>query len=178
MSAPTLVLRHTMEPHRVASWQEAICLVVTHKVDVIEEYEETVSSPSVTMAIPAVVKLRRPVPRRKKSVKFSRVNVATRDEFRCQYCGARRELPELNYDHVVPRVRGGKTVWENIVSSCYACNDRKGQMTPEEAEKAGLRLRKKPVRPQSLPMRGFIRGEIPEEWSPYLDGYDVGRKAG
>ena len=79
-------------------------------------------------------------------------------------------MRELNYDHVIPRTRGGRTVWENIVSSCYPCNDRKGGRTPEEA---GMRLRKKPFKPSSLPVTPVlttIRSEVPEAWLPYCGG--------
>jgi 5-methylcytosine-specific restriction endonuclease McrA len=111
-------------------------------------------------------------------VRFSRVNVYTRDGFRCQYCGEKKEMRDLNYDHVVPRVRGGKTVWENIVTSCYACNDRKGSRTPEEA---GMKLPRKPFKPSSLPVTPVLpmrRGEMPEAWLPYFGaGPDVERVA-
>jgi hypothetical protein len=78
-------------------------------------------------------------------------------------------MRDLNYDHVVPRVRGGHTVWENIVTSCYACNDRKGSRTPEEA---GMTLRKKPLKPSSLPVMPVFRvtrSEMPEVWLPYCN---------
>jgi len=102
-------------------------------------------------------------------VHFSRVNVYTRDGFRCQYCGERKAMRDLNYDHVIARVRGGKTVWENIVTSCYACNDRKGSRTPEEA---GMTLRGKPFKPSSLrvtPVLSITRSEMPALWLPYCD---------
>ena len=86
---------------------------------------------------------------------------------RCQYCGERKPLRQLNYDHVIPRVRGGTTCWENIVTSCYACNDRKGSRTPEEA---GMKLLRKPFKPTSLPVVPPIRlgeGDVPELWQPY-----------
>ncbi len=110
-------------------------------------------------------------------MRFSRINVYTRDGFRCQYCGERKEMRDLNYDHVVPRVRGGHTVWENIVTSCYACNDRKGSRTPEEA---GMTLRRKPFKPSSLPVTPafrLTRSEMPEVWLPYCDHLDVERVA-
>lgn len=145
----TLVLTSYMAPHRVVSWTTAICLVVTGKVDVLEEYAETVSSPSMTLRVPSVLRLRRTTTFFKVNAKFSRVNVFTRDKFTCQYCGKRLPMSKLNYDHVIPRRLGGKTVWENIVTSCYACNDRKAGRTPEQAK---MRLLRKPRRPKSLPM--------------------------
>src|SRR5512135_441098 len=138
-----------MSPHRITSWFDAVCLVYTAKAIVLEEYEETISSPSVTMQVPAVIQLRRAVSQHKKAVKFSRMNVFTRDDFRCQYCGEKKTMRELNYDHVLPRHQGGKTCWENIVAACYSCNGKKRNRTPEQA---GMKLLKAPHRPKTLPM--------------------------
>jgi len=155
-------------PHAVLNWDEAICLVYQDKALVLEEYDETVSSPSTTYFIPAVLQLREPVRGFKKGVKFSRINVFTRDGFRCQYCGVRRMMRELNYDHVLPRRQGGKTNWENIVTCCYPCNDRKGGRTPEQA---GMTLLRSPGKPHSLPLHPvFIPAKgIPPVWEAYLD---------
>jgi 5-methylcytosine-specific restriction endonuclease McrA len=169
MSPPTLILNPWMQPHRVASWQEVITLLVKGAINVIEEYDETVSSPSTTFNIPAVVRLVKPISGFKKGVKFSRVNVFTRDGFSCCYCGVKNlPMKDLNYDHVVPRIQGGKTVWENIVTSCYPCNDKKAGRTPEQAK---MKLLKPPHRPKTLPMTQPMLGvrTIPDLWKPYID---------
>ncbi len=166
MSSRTLLLTPWMAPHKVISWQAAVTLFYLKKVDVLEEYDDELLSPSMTIKMPAVVRLNKPLDSMKRAVKFSRINVFTRDGFRCQYCGERKGMRELNYDHVFPRKRGGSTVWENIATACYPCNDRKGGRTPEEA---GMPLRKKPYRPRTLPM-SFLqldRRTIPEIWEPY-----------
>jgi 5-methylcytosine-specific restriction endonuclease McrA len=164
----TLLLTPWMAPHRVIPWERSVVLVVLGKVDVLEEYDEEIRSQSFALRTPAVVRLRRGgTP--KQVVRFSRINVYTRDGFRCQYCCEKKAMRELNYDHVIARVRGGKTVWENIVTSCYACNDRKGSRTPEEA---GMTLRRKPFKPSSLPVTPVLRvtrSEMPEVWLPYCD---------
>jgi 5-methylcytosine-specific restriction endonuclease McrA len=116
---------------------------------------------------PAVVRLRRGGTITRQVVRFGRANVYARDGFRCQYCGERKSARDLNYDHVIPRARGGKTTWDNIVTSCYACNDRKGSRTPEEA---GMKLRKRPIKPNRLsvtPAFRVHRSEMPESWLPY-----------
>jgi 5-methylcytosine-specific restriction endonuclease McrA len=166
-----------MAPHKIISWERAVVLLVLDKIDVLEEYDEEIRSPTRTLRTPAVVRLKKTGATRKHAVRFSRINVYTRDGFRCQYCGERKEMRDLNYDHVVPRVRGGHTVWENIVTSCYACNDRKGSRTPEEA---GMTLRRKPFKPSSLPVTPAFRvtrSEIPEVWLPYCDRLDIERVA-
>jgi 5-methylcytosine-specific restriction endonuclease McrA len=163
----TLLLMPWMDPHKVITWERAVVLVVLGKVDVLEEYDEAIRGPSLELRTPAVVRLKKARRATKHVVRFSRVNVYTRDGFRCQYCGEKREMRDLNYDHVVPRVRGGKTVWENIVTSCYACNDRKGSRTPAEA---GMKLLRKPFKPNSLPVTPALRvtrSDMPEVWLPY-----------
>src|SRR5215472_2440490 len=162
----TLLLTPWMAPHRVIAWERAVVLVILGKVDVLEEYDEEIRAPSRALRTPAVVRLRKALTT-KQAVRFSRINVYTRDGFRCQYCGEKKAMRDLNYDHVIPRVRGGHTVWENIVTSCYACNDRKGSHTPEEA---GMTLRRKPFKPSSLPVAPVLRvdrSEMPQTWLPY-----------
>lgn len=166
----TLLLNPWMAPHKIISWERAVVLAILGKVDVLEEYEDEIRSVSLALKTPSVIRLKKGGVARKQSVRFSRLNVYTRDGFRCQYCGERKAPRELNYDHVIPRARGGRTVWENIVTSCYVCNDRKGGRTPEEA---GMRLRKKPVRPDVLPVTpafDVLRTEVPEAWLPYCSG--------
>ncbi len=142
--------------------------MVTGKIDILEEYDAEIRSPSMVIQVPAVARLRKPVAAFKKGVKFSRINVLTRDHFTCQYCGKRLPMKDLNYDHVVPRIQGGKTVWENIVTSCYPCNDKKAGRTPEQAR---MKLLKHPVRPATLPMTQPLLNMrvVPDLWVPYLE---------
>ena len=166
-----------MTAHRIVPWERAAFLYVQGrvlgdkspvKIDVLEEWDEVIRTPRMEFRLPAVARLTRPVAAYKKGVKFSRVNIMTRDNFTCQYCGKHLPMKELNYDHVIPRVQGGKTVWENIVTSCYPCNDRKAYRTPEQA---GMRLRTKPVRPKTLPMSTpmWPLDRVPSLWLPYLN---------
>lgn len=162
-----------MQPHRVVTWQDAICRIVDQEIEVLETTWDgktfEVSSPSLTIAVPSVARLTAQVPANKKGVKFSKINVLTRDGFQCQYCGNRFPRRQLNYDHVIPRVQGGRTVWENIVTACYPCNSRKAGRTPDQAK---MRLLKHPVRPKSLPltMPAIPLGKAPDEWLFYLQG--------
>ena len=110
------------------------------RVDVIAEYDEMIKSPSVSIKIPSVVVLRDYV-RRSQTTAFTRFNLFLRDEFSCQYCGSKGEV---TFDHVVPRCRGGKTRWENVVAACGACNLKKGS---KELKSSGLKLRKAPFKP-------------------------------
>lgn len=168
----TLLLNPWMAPHKIITWERAVVLVVLGKVDVIEEYDEEIRSRTFALRTPAVVRLKKGGTATKQAVRFSRINVYTRDGFRCQYCGEKKSMRDLNYDHVIPRAKGGKTNWENIVTSCYACNDRKGSRSPEEV---GMRLRKKPFKPKSLPVTPTLavaRSEMPQAWLPYCNGHE------
>jgi 5-methylcytosine-specific restriction endonuclease McrA len=166
----TLILNNYMMPHRVTSWQDAITELFTGKVEILEWYEEIIYSNidrGITMKMPAVARLLKPVNAFKKGVKFSRVNVMARDNFVCQYCGEKRPMSKLNYDHVVPRVQGGKTEWLNIVTSCLPCNDKKGPRTPEQAK---MKLIRAPFRPKTLPLAQPVLAmrNIPAEWEPFV----------
>src|SRR5690348_9198108 len=110
----TLVLDQGYQPHRVVSWQRAVLMLFDGKVEVVEEYDDDIRSVTITIKMPSVVRLVRAV-RRKVVVKLSRMNVALRDDFRCQYCATKLPLSKLTYDHVLPRSQGGTTCWENIV---------------------------------------------------------------
>lgn len=166
MKTSTLLLTPWMAPHKIIPWETAVVMSFLGKVEVLEEYDDLVRSPSVTLRTPAVVRLKRSAGGVKRPVKFSRANVFTRDGFTCQYCGARKAPRELNYDHVVPRVQGGKTVWENIVTSCYECNTRKRGRTPDQA---GMKLLRAPVKPKSLPtaLVALRETNVPAAWHPY-----------
>ena len=163
----TLVLDRGYQPHRIISWQRAVLMLFDGKVEVVEEYEEDIRSVSISIKMPAVVRLLRAV-QSQRGVKFSRMNVATRDDFRCQYCERRLPLSKLTYDHVVPRSQGGRTHWENIVMACQTCNRVKAGRTPEQA---GMRLLKEPRRPKWLPLIAFRVDpacSVPEAWANWL----------
>ena len=99
-------------------------------------------------------------------VRFSRRNVFLRDKFTCQYC--EKILPEtqLNLDHVTPRDKGGRTTWENIVTSCFRCNSRKANKLPHEA---GMHPRSKPFAPRWRPLFGLHENGLADEsWRLFL----------
>jgi len=107
----------------------------------------------------------------KRHVRFSRLNIYARDDFSCQYCGERPHRSELNLDHVVPRSLGGKSTWQNVVCSCLECNRRKGGRTPRQA---GLKLKRKPARPQWTPFVNLMLANVRyKEWRPFLSVVDA-----
>lgn len=163
----TLLLNSTFEPLRVVTWKKAIIMVMLGKVEVIERYDRAIRGISVSIHLPAVIRLNRFIKRKTPIVKFSRQNLYVRDKGVCQYCGTPFEYKALTYDHVVPRSKGGQTEWTNVVTCCTACNLRKGGRTPEEA---GMSLMKKPKAPIWIPLLTKSLGieETPPSWKDYL----------
>lgn len=128
-------------------------------------YVTTTSGP---VLVPRVIQLLEydGVPRPR--VKFTRSNVYLRDRHRCQYCGSRQPAAELTLDHVQPRSRGGPTTWRNIVVSCFGCNSRKANRSPEEA---GMQLLREPRAPLWYPATLLHIADEPHPlWQPFLGG--------
>lgn len=168
MSEPkTLLLNSTYAPLRVISWKRAVMLWFEDKVEILEEYDDfDLTSVKIRIKCPAVVRLLTYVSGKKQRVKFSRINVFSRDKYSCQYCGATPGPSGLTYDHVIPRSRGGKTVWDNIATCCIPCNRKKADRTPEEAK---MKLRTKPVKPTWMPTSKILAvPKTPDLWMSYL----------
>jgi 5-methylcytosine-specific restriction endonuclease McrA len=150
------------------NWQDAVKAVFLDRVSVLSEYEREVHSPSFTMRLPSVIALRDFIPSARMPA-FTRFNVFLRDIFTCQYCNARRPAPELTFDHVIPRARGGRTTWENVVTACGTCNLRKGSKLPKECQ---MIPRHAPRRPTSWELqdrgRGFPPNFLHESWRDFL----------
>ncbi|WP_299815417.1 HNH endonuclease [uncultured Jannaschia sp.] len=146
-------------------WQDAVKAAFLDRVTIVSEYEEVVRSPSIEIRIPSVVVLKDYV-RPQKEVAFTRFNLFLRDEFRCQYCGARGDL---TFDHVVPRARGGITSWQNVVAACGRCNLKKGSRSLKQV---GFTLRRAPRRPATGELmnlgRKFPPNHLHESWMDYL----------
>lgn len=165
----TLLLNATYEPLRVLHWKRAITLLWQGKVEVLEVYDKEIRGISITVKLPSVLRLLRVVKVKNwnGAVKFSRANIFLRDKYTCQYCKTRFRTEDLTFDHVVPIARGGRKTWENIVTACIRCNNRKSGRTPEEAR---MRLIKKPVKPDWRPSITLTIGikNAPESWRDYL----------
>ncbi len=162
-----LVLNASFEPLNVCSVRRAHVLVYKGKAEVIEQLEQPLRSASDTYPWPHVIRLVTyvRVPRAAQR-KISRRALFARDEWRCVYCGT--STGRLTLDHVVPRSRGGDSVWENVVTSCAPCNLRKGNRLPEEVS---MKLRRQPRPPQPALFIRLAAPRIPSTWRPYLDSF-------
>jgi 5-methylcytosine-specific restriction endonuclease McrA len=161
-----LVLNASYEPLNVCSVRRAHVLVFKGRAEVIEELATPLHSATDTYPWPHVIRLLAYV-RVPRSVrrKISRRVLFARDEWRCQYCGT---VGKLTLDHVVPRSRGGDSVWENVVASCAPCNMRKGDRLPEEVQ---MRPRTPPRPPTPALFVTLAAPRIPDRWEQYLTAF-------
>ena len=146
-------------------WQDSIKSVFLDRVNIVSTYERVIRSPSFQMSLPSVIALKNFV-KPQSNPNFTRFNVFLRDRFACQYCGSKKDL---TFDHLLPRSKGGKTNWENVVTACSSCNVKKGGRL---YEKSGMLLFKKPFSPsiEDLHNNGkyFPPNFLHESWMDYL----------
>ena len=160
-----LVLNATFEPINVCTVRRAAVLVLKEKAVLLERAERPLRSERLSLDRPTVIRLISfvRIPRDAHGRKITRKAVLARDSWTCQYCGTRK--PSLTVDHVIPRSRGGKSVWENIVASCATCNRRKGSHLPREIK---MHPRTKPRAPGPTVFIRIASPTIPHAWQPYL----------
>ncbi|GAB4559325.1 MAG: HNH endonuclease [Anaerolineae bacterium] len=161
-----LVLNATYEPLSIVSLKRAIVLLLKEKAEIVEAAEAVLRSEHFSLPVPLVIRLVYYVriPRRL-SLPLTRRTVMARDHYTCQYCGAQPGRADLTIDHVIPRSQGGETTWDNVVTACRPCNQRKGNRTPEQA---GMTPLSHPARPRYVAL-AFL-GETAEVhvWHKYL----------
>jgi 5-methylcytosine-specific restriction endonuclease McrA len=158
-----LMLNQNYEPLTICSARRAIVLLFSGKAEMVETADGLkVRTVNRAFALPSVVRLWQYKKVPFKQIMLSRKNILLRDGHACQYCGTTKG--PMTVDHVIPRHMGGKDTWTNLVCACAKCNNRKGDHTPEQA---GMRLRKRPVRPSYIT---FIQRhvKISDRWRPYL----------
>jgi 5-methylcytosine-specific restriction endonuclease McrA len=160
-----LVLNATYEPINVCTVRRATVLLLKQKAEVLEEGIGVLHSERMSLERPAVIRLVTyvRVPRDVHRRKITRKAVLARDSWTCQYCGA--EKPGLTVDHVIPRSKGGESVWENIVASCAPCNRKKGNKLPREAR---MHPRCEPRPPGPTIFIRIAAPKVPTTWERYL----------
>lgn len=160
----TLVLNATYEPIGVIHLHRAVVLVLDGRAETIEASDQQLRSPTIAVAAPLVIRLLNVVRAvRHAGARMSRRGVFVRDQHTCAYCGRQRN--DLTLDHVVPRSRGGRSSWDNLVTSCAPCNTRKADRTPAEA---GMPLRYQPTAPRGLAAFEVLFHSLHPTWETYL----------
>lgn len=164
----TLVLNAGYEPMQLITWQRALCLVMIGKAEIVAEYNKMVRTVREQYAMPSVVRLTRyvRVVKRLGLVRCTRKNILIRDNYQCQYCGVTCHPSTITIDHVIPKCRGGRTQWNNVVAACAACNRRKGDRPLTDS---GLNLLKPPARPTWQEMMRAFDEPFLHDWLPFLN---------
>jgi 5-methylcytosine-specific restriction endonuclease McrA len=169
-SCPALVLNADYQPLSyfplsIWSWQDTVKAVFLDRVNIVSEYENTISSPTFRMRLPSVVSLKRYVAPAHRPA-FTRFNVFLRDSFTCQYCGT---PDDLTFDHLVPRAQGGRTRWNNVITACAPCNLAKGGRTPAQSGMFPAVLPAEPtVHQLQRNGRRFPPNYLHDSWRDYL----------
>ena len=167
LSAPVLVLNANFEPLNVCTTKRALTLIFSEKARLVKNGRGYVKTVSELYPAPSIIRLEHMIKRPRPSVKLTKTEVFRRDNYTCQYCGAK--TAKLTIDHVMPRHQGGSHSWDNLVTACPACNHRKGGKTPNQAH---MSLLNSPYTPNSSAEYRFGRYlKSNEEWLPFIKGW-------
>jgi 5-methylcytosine-specific restriction endonuclease McrA len=165
---PVLVLNQNFEPLNVCNVRRALVLLGRDKAETIENGRGYLHSATEIFEIPSVIRLGYLIHRPRPQGRLTRRDIFLRDKFTCQYCGSQSK--DLTLDHVLPRHRGGKHEWDNVVAACKRCNHRKAGQTPEEAR---MYLRHDPYQPTYSYFRTFYHYlERNEGWRKFIPAID------
>ena len=165
MTDSVLVLNRNFYAVQITSWQRALTLVYIGHASVVDEEYNTYSfenwrdlskavhsntrsavrTPNFSINIPEVIALKFYDKLPANEVRFTRRNIYEHYKYICCYCGKKFHSSNLNLEHVIPRSRGGRTTWENVVTSCIPCNVKKANKLPDEA---GMKLLVNPTKPK------------------------------
>lgn len=157
-----LLLNASMEPLSVIRDRDAVLLYLEELADIVEYSGREFHSPSTTVAVPAILRLRQYVvmPEKHRSIMLTPRNVCARDKYVCAYCRGQADT----MDHIVPRSMGGPNRWENVTAACRKCNHKKGNRTLEQM---GWTLDRTPFRPKGVAAH-LLRLQPDPSWEPYL----------
>ena len=159
-----LVLNHDYEPLSICNVRKAIILLYLGKAELIAACDgKQLRSVYTSMPYPSIVRLSVYIRLPYKKIVLSHKNILRRDGHVCQYCGKSESM--LTVDHVVPKAKGGPDTWENLVTACVTCNNKKGDRTLHDA---GMKLLRKPIRPNHVMFIRHFVGNVDDHWKPYL----------
>lgn len=149
-------------PLSTTSWQEAFRLIYQGKAYPIKFYDDVVHTVNKAYPIPSVIVLDE-YKNIKHMARLSKFNIKLRDNFRCGYCGVVHSPRSCTVDHVKPRKEGGKSTWENLVTACKPCNNKKGHSI--------IKPKIKPYKPSyyelAQKMKSY-RGIYETAWADYV----------
>ncbi len=159
-----MVLNQSYEPLSVCNIKKAFILLYLGKAElIIIDDRKSIRTIRKNYPWPSVIRIAKYVNVPYKKVVLTRRNILRRDVYKCAYCG-RGDLP-LTVDHILPKARGGDDAWENLISACTHCNNKKGDRTPEEAR---MPLLNRPFKPNHVMFIKNVVGKLDDKWKPYL----------
>ena len=163
LNRKVLVLNQSYEPLMVINAKRAIVSIIKEKVKMLEKYGENIRSVQNSFDLPSVIRLNFYVHLKYKDIVLNRRNILKRDDHRCQYCA--KQATPLTIDHIVPKNKGGKDSWENLVAACSKCNTRKGDTLLKHMD---MKLLKKPRKPSKLFQLQTYVNKKQDNWKQYL----------
>lgn len=169
MPSNVLVLNQNYEPLNVCNATRAFNLIDRGKAEILEHGSGYLRSPSRQFPLPSVIRLIYLIRRPRPQMRLSRREVFNRDRYTCQYCG-RRGQRDLTLDHVMPRHRGGRHTWDNLVTACKSCNHRKAGRTPQEAKMHLLTVPLQPRVNSYYVVYPYLNHE--EGWRKFIPGWE------
>ena len=132
----------------------------------VRDFDFSISTPRLLLRVPTVIVSTQYDRMPLRMPRVTRAAIFERDRGVCQYSGEFVGKNGGNLDHVVPRDRGGRDSFENLVWSKKEINSLKANRLPHEA---GLRLRKPPVAPRVVPATALIRNyHGVRDWQHFL----------
>jgi len=165
----TLKLDSSYRPVQIIDAYDAFCMIYMNRANLVEAYPgQFLYSTHDKFPLPCVISLNRYVKIPKITLTCNRRNVFWRDKNTCQYCRKVYNIDILTMDHVTPRSKGGPKSWENIVTCCRGCNQKKGNKLPHEVNMFPLKL---PTSPSPYRFHTLGKETIHPQWLPYLGGY-------
>lgn len=153
------------EPLSLVSVRRAVVLLLREKAELLEATQQMLHSSSRNIPVPLVIRLVQYVRLPHRKVPSTRSAVMLRDAYTCQYCGESPGRHQLTVDHVLPRSRGGAHTWTNLVTACTRCNQRKGSLTPEEAN---MHMIRKPFEPTYVALVLLSNPIAAERWETLM----------
>jgi 5-methylcytosine-specific restriction endonuclease McrA len=164
MGRQVLILNADYSAISICTVPKAFLLVYLNKAELVADSEKyQIRTIDRAYPSPSIIRLNKYVNVPYKSVILNRNNIFKRDDNACTYCGSPKDL---TLDHVMPKSRGGKTSWENLITACKRCNSKKGHQTPEEAK---MPLNRKPFRPSFVVFVRSYASKLEDKWLPFLN---------
>lgn len=166
MAKKTLLLDASYQVQSFIDLKKALKHIVKDKVEVVSNWDETISYGSGKIKHPSILRLKNPIKRTYFNSNFSRKVLVKRDKSSCQYCSKKLSASNVTIDHVLPRAQGGTTSYTNCVVACQICNNFKADRTPEQAS---MKLLRKPQHPAFVSLKYSI--DPSEQWHKDWDDF-------